>query len=141
MGPKTQSSSKSEDPDSSTPPSPAIGPISNFTTAYYHHAQQALLTATLGGMFEAQKGLPGYLNEMANLTETAPIGRSLFISLRIITWEADDTTVLEIGWSAIWWQEKLSVAEARGGDDDKFEEMRDAGHIKCVSSLRIEFSS
>lgn len=89
-----------------------------------------MLIATLGGMFEAQKGQPQYLREMVNLTETAPIGRSLFVSLRVVTWEADDATVLEIGWSALWWQEKTDAAGERMCGEDGFDELRDAGHIK-----------
>jgi len=98
----------------------------NFTTAYYAHAQQALLIATLGGMLEAQKEQPLYIRPIADVAGSPPIGRSLFMSLRVVTWEADEETVLEVGWSAIWWQEKMGVK----GDEDNFEEMRDVGHIR-----------
>jgi len=77
-------------------------------------------------MSGAHKEQPEYLRQMASIAGDPPIGRSLFISLRVVTWEGDDTTVLEVGWSAIWWQDKL---EAKG-DEDKVEEMRDVGHIR-----------
>jgi hypothetical protein len=123
--------SKTSTAASSALSSPDPKPVSNFTSAYYEHAQQALLIATLGGMFEAQRGQLEYLNELANLSETASTGRSLFISIRAVTWEADGSTVLEVGWSAIWWQERLDAGAASDHRpaEDKFEEMRDTGHI------------
>jgi hypothetical protein len=106
-----------------------VTPSRNFSTDYYDHAQQALLLASLGGMYEAYRAQPqfaGALAEMESMEEKPPIGRSAFISLRVVTWEADQETVLEIGWSAIWWQEAIGQVKV---DSENLEEMRDVGHI------------
>jgi hypothetical protein len=100
--------------------------IANFCSDYHFHAHQALILASAGG-------LPGvYEAEIAgeegkeNLTEEAPpVGKSLFIALDLTTWEADEETVLDVGWAAVWWQKRLEGDEGEG----KFEEMRDRGHF------------
>lgn len=57
-------------------------------------------------------------------TETqAKIGRSLFLALEFVTWEKDENVVLELGWSAVWWQP--TDPEKPFGD---FEEMTEKGH-------------
>ncbi|ORX33487.1 hypothetical protein BD324DRAFT_639541 [Kockovaella imperatae] len=90
-------------------------------TAYYHLAQQALTVAALGGMFEAHKKQnPDHHIDTDPLDTLPPIGKGLFVSLHVVTWEADENVVLEVGWSGIWWQTK-----PEGGD---CEEMRDRGH-------------
>ena len=66
-------------------PAPTTVTGGNFPTAYYEHAQQALLIATLGGMSGAHKEQPDYLRQMASIAGDPPIGRSLFISLRVVT--------------------------------------------------------
>lgn len=83
--------------------------------------------ATLGGMFEAHKEQAQYVEE-EDLKNAPPIGRGLFMSIRVTTWDADDETVLEVGWSALWFQERLDSDEAKS-EKDKYEELREVGHI------------
>ena len=103
------------------------GPSKNFTSMYYEEAQQALLISTLGGLSEAHYK-PGSGSHSDSLTNDPTVGRSLFISIRLVTWEADKNTILEVGWSAIWWQERMEVGLGTGADD-RFEECREVGHI------------
>lgn len=123
------------EPDTSTGPTTlgmpasvdAPEPPSNFSSAYYNHARQALQLASVGGMFEAYKGLPEYASLMPSSAQgEPPIGRSLFISIRVVTWEMDAEVLLEVGWSALWFQENPGqVAEG----EDKYDELREQGHI------------
>ena len=103
----------------STTTKPIAGTVENSSTDYYSHAQQAFIVASLGGLAGALEAAPG---EPGPPRET---GRSLFLALDITTWEADADVVLEVGWAAVWWQEKIRAEPAeRGG----FEEMQDRGH-------------
>lgn len=114
----------SNDSSDFSPPPEAQG---NFTTAYYNHARQALQLASVGGMFEAYKSLPEYASLMPSSgADQPPIGRSLFICIRVVTWEMDEETVLEVGWSAVWFQEQLGEVSE---DEERFEECRERGHI------------
>ena len=126
---------------------------------YFHLAQQALTVAALGGIFSAHRVQKpeehikddendaedddiadyhdkGQKAEKA-LASLPPIGKSLFLSLHVVTWEVDPEVVLEVGWSAVWWQENVQDAMIRNGeasaaninDPPQFEEMRDRGHF------------
>ena len=104
---------------------------------YYHLAQQALTIAALGGIFAAHKTQQGHPEpdeeeESEDSSALPPIGKSLFISLHIATWEADESVILDVGWSAIWWQEAMHAnGSTEGGDvtaGARYEEMRDRGH-------------
>ena len=55
--------------------------------------------------------------------DQAKIGRILFMALDLVTWEKDESVILEIGWSAVWWQ-PVDPEEPFG----EFEEMTDKGH-------------
>ena len=97
-------------------------PVENFTTNYYFHAQQALIVASVGG-------LSGALQDSSPSVEAdgppPEIGRSLFLALDLVTWVADADVILEVGWAAVWFQDKL---EADADDEATFQEMRDRGH-------------
>lgn len=115
---------------------------------YYHDAQQAFLLASAGGLAEALAAKAEDEDASAGEKPEVPkeIGRSLFIALNLVTWEEDENAVLEVGWAASWWQEKLPSEsdsdEGRGeakeeykgeaDDGDRFERMTDHGHIVCV---------
>jgi hypothetical protein len=121
--------------------------------AYYYHAQQAMALAAQGGLAgvyhpssmigtgaTADEGSDDLGDGVAASYDGPPeIGRSLFLSLDVTTWEEDEEIVLEVGWAGVWWQEKLDT-ENTGGDNvsqksdvtktkaKEFEEMRNAGH-------------
>jgi len=98
--------------------------VDNFTTDYYFHAQQAFIVAAVGGLAGALEA------DQGEDSTPSPVGRSLFFALNITTWEADADDILELGWAAVWYQEKLDKDKA---EECGFEEMRDAGHYVCVS--------
>lgn len=101
---------------------PVDSPLENFNTNYYFHAQQAYILASLGGLRGALEATP---DEEAG--PRSAIGRSLFLALDITTWEEDADVILEVGWAAVWWQQKLEAVEE---EEAGFEEMQDRGH--CV---------
>ncbi len=98
---------------------PTDPPTESFTTNYYFHAQQAFIVASLGGLTGALEAGP------EDVGPPKQTGRSLFLALDIETWEPDADVILEVGWAAVWWQEKLGIrAEEEGG----FEQFQDRGH-------------
>lgn len=108
----------------SNPPSILEKPEPDTPTEHHHHAQQALLLASQGGLVAAlhHSGEPAPEGESG--AEQKKIGRSLFLALDVVTSEADESVVLEIGWAAIWWQ--CTKADDPTSD---FEPTRDQGHF------------
>ena len=108
----------------STPPSLFERPEPDSPTEHHHHAQQALLLASRGGLVAALNQSAEDAPEGEPNEDEKKIGRSLFLALDVVTSEADESVVLEVGWAAIWWQ---SVKP----DDPKgdFEPARDQGHF------------
>lgn len=113
--------------------------------AYYFDAQQAFVLATAGGLASAlaqklkEDAAAGTAGEGSGEVPDVPaeIGRSLFFALQLTTWEEDENIVLEVGWAATWWQERLPAPIAAkdtktdGGVDEesRFERMSENGHI------------
>jgi hypothetical protein len=114
-----QSDGTSED---SRPPS-SLYQTPDTPAQHYHHAQQALLLASQGGLVTALAHRPDSPPEGEPTESQAKIGRSLFMALDLVTWEKDESVILEIGWSAVWWQ---PVDPQKPFGD--FEEMSDKGH-------------
>lgn len=100
-------------------------------TEHYYHAQQALLLASLGGLVAALHRQAESSPEGEPTDDEKKIGRSLFIALDVVTSEIDESIVLEIGWSALWWQ-PVKPGDLKG----EFEEMRDQGHYVYVDPKR-----
>lgn len=113
-------------------------------SARYHNAcQRALIIAMYGGWkyFDSEENGPqqeedvdGVMEEeekkINRLEKPSHLGRTVFVALNVTRWEKDPKVVLEVGWSAIFWQED----EWYGPPDalhtkPEFEEMRDYGHI------------
>ena len=91
--------------------------MDNFNSNYYFHAQQAFIIASLGGLslaFDSKAAEPGPPPE---------IGKGLFLAINLITWEDDPEVILEMGWAATWWQDKLEKASG-----EPPEQMNDRGH-------------
>jgi len=107
-----------------TPSTTSLKSPTNFSSEYHFYAQQALILASVGGLAGAHDG--NSKEDEKSEEALVPIGRSLFISLKITTWEEDENVILEVGWAAIWWQEKLEVVAKDEGS--RYEEMRDFGH-------------
>jgi hypothetical protein len=115
-------------PEIPEPPEPHPNPIdyskssSSSPEAYFFHAQQATVLSAAGGLARAlsDKDFP----EAVEAVDDVPpeIGRSLFLALDLTTWEDDPSIVLEVGWSATWWQR-----EENGGNG--MEMMHDEGHF------------
>ena len=99
---------------------------------YVDLGQQAVAVAANGGVWQigqrASRPPTGTDQDQAEHPVNPVIlriGRGLFISLHVVTWEEDPSIVLEVGWAAVWWQKKLGeVAEA----ENEFEETSDRGH-------------
>jgi hypothetical protein len=53
------------------------------------------------------------------------------MALDLVTWEKDESVILEIGWSAVWWQ---PIDPEKPFDE--FEEMTDKGHYMYVDSCK-----
>jgi hypothetical protein len=100
-----------------------VDQVPDTPSEHYHHAQQALLLASQGGLVTALANRPDAAPEGDPTEAQAKIGRSLFISLDLVTWEQDENVILEIGWSAVWFQPQNP--EEPHGD---FEEMTSKGH-------------
>lgn len=113
-------------------------------SARYHNAcQRALIISMYGGWkyFDSEENGPqqeedvdGVIEEeekkINKLEKPSHLGRTVFVALNVTRWEKDPKVVLEVGWSAIFWQED----EWYGPPDalhtkPEFEEMRDYGHI------------
>ena len=95
-----------------------------FSEQYFSQSQHALMYASVGGLFAANraKDQSASLDKIAELAAAPPIGRGLFISINVTTWDEDDSVILDVGWSAIWWQFGVE-------NKDEVEEMRDGGHF------------
>jgi hypothetical protein len=91
---------------------------------HYYYAEQALLLASGGGLVGALHQLGETAPEGDPNEDEKKIGRSLFLALDIVTSEADESVVLEIGWAAIWWQ-SVKADDPKG----EFEPIRDQGHF------------
>ncbi|KJE02513.1 hypothetical protein I311_03701 [Cryptococcus gattii NT-10] len=113
-------------------------------SARYHNAcQRALIISMYGGWkyFDSEENGPqqeedvdGVIEEeekkINKLEKPSHLGRTVFVALNVTRCEKDPKVVLEVGWSAIFWQED----EWYGPPDalhtkPEFEEMRDYGHI------------
>ncbi|WVF70147.1 hypothetical protein IAT40_004935 [Kwoniella sp. CBS 6097] len=121
-------------PSSSQPATPLPSELAgDYGMRYDFHCQQAFLLAVSGGLAETFPGLSkSSPDENGNIEaeddEVLPeVGRSLFISLCVTRWERDPKVILEVGWSAIWWQKRLEDEMVEG--EPPFEEMRDFGHL------------
>ncbi|WVQ97744.1 hypothetical protein IAU59_004858 [Kwoniella sp. CBS 9459] len=117
----------------SLPPTPLPSELAgDYGMRYHFHCQQAFLLAVSGGLAEtfpsvAKSSDTDEADEGENEVVMPEIGRSLFISLCVTRWEKDPKVILEVGWSAIWWQKKLEDEMVEG--EPPFEEMRDFGHL------------
>lgn len=121
----------------------------SFPETYFFHATQAVVLAAAGGLNNALRSAPDSAEGGTASSAPKEIGRSLFFSLKLTTWEEDENVVLEVGWAATWWQEKpkgdgdekamqdrkekeveAKVAEGNKGDEEgDFEEISDQGHF------------
>lgn len=115
-----------------------------FSTDYHYHAQQAFILASMGGLKNATANPSKPEGE--DPTPSGPsiedaIGRSLFFALTLTTWEADEDVVLDAGWSAIWFQEKLVREQETLDDESRFEAMRDEGHFMSASQAVSGYDS
>ncbi|WWC87149.1 uncharacterized protein L201_002035 [Kwoniella dendrophila CBS 6074] len=133
--PEIPSSAKGADLSPSSSRSGSSTPFNDLGASYHYHCQQAFLIAISGGMAgylsESQKSASGADDEEEGYEDFPPeVGRSLFIALSVTRWEKDPSVILEIGWSAIWWQRSLPVSDGIRNTDEKveYEEMRDEGH-------------
>lgn len=100
-----------------------------FPEDHYFHAQQAVLLASQGGLAGVIKQTSPEVGR-GTISDLDPkIGRSLFVALNIVTWEADPEIVLEVGWAAVWWQSRSASAEAETESPAEYEETRDHGHF------------
>lgn len=133
------------------PPSSTAGKSSTsleetFGEKYLYHARQAAALAAAGGLAQALKHEPGAggaeeagkdAAEQAQVPEA--VGRSLFVSVALTTWEEDEGVALEAGWAALWWQKKQPSDAADSTDDkdaeaedekppDEYEEMAESAH-------------
>ncbi|KAK4689782.1 hypothetical protein P7C73_g302, partial [Tremellales sp. Uapishka_1] len=106
------------------------------TTPTIYHCQQALIVASAGGL-SAMYERPADADGEKYVGPPKEIGRSLFISLKVVSWEQDPSVILEVGWNAVWWQEKRDWHETvrevgpdgnEKAEEDRFEVMRDGGH-------------
>lgn len=113
-------------------------------SARYHNAcQRALIIAMYGGWkyFDSEENEPqqeedadGVLEEeekkVNKLEKPSHLGRTVFVALSVTRWEKDPKVVLEVGWSAIYWQEDKWYGPPDAlHTKPEFEEMRDYGHI------------
>jgi hypothetical protein len=118
-------------PDPSDIPGPSNldkgSPSRSTAEDHYFHAQQAVLLASQGGLRGVIKQTSVNAPDAIAGEVDPKIGRSLFISLNLTTWEADESVVMEIGWAAVWWQAKLEGADNQEGEE--FEEIRQHGHF------------
>lgn len=122
------STSVSESVDLSTPPSILETHEPDTPSEHFHHAQQAMMLASQGGLVAALSRQPDSAPEGDPSEDESKIGRSLFLALDTVTSEKDESVVLEIGWAALWWQ-PVKPEDVTG----EFEEMREAGHFMSVS--------
>lgn len=118
------SESLSESLNLSAPPSILEKHEPDTPLEHHHHAQQALLLASQGGLVAALTKSAETAPEGEPNDEEKKIGRSLFFAIDVVTSEMDETIVLEIGWSAMWWQ-SVKPDDAIGD----FEVIRDQGHF------------
>ncbi|WWD21962.1 hypothetical protein CI109_106450 [Kwoniella shandongensis] len=128
---KTDHSETADAPGGSPTESPSS---EDYGMRYHYHCQQALICAAEGGYVNAHSG--GVSKDDNEETESAlpkEVGRSLFIALSVTRWEKDPKVILEVGWSAVYWQERLESGMQEG--QSKFEEMRDCGHYKIQDHL------
>ncbi|KAK6904069.1 hypothetical protein I203_107583 [Kwoniella mangroviensis CBS 8507] len=108
-------------------------PFTDIGASYYYHCQQAFILAISGGLLaslpDSQQSVAGEedAEEEEGLITIPEIGRSLFIALSVTRWEKDPSTMLEIGYSAIWWEKVPDELKKEDGMD--YEEMRDMGHF------------
>jgi hypothetical protein len=128
-----------EDDPALDPPSPVSDATTNIATPnrslsaadqsldtpaeHYYHAQQALFLASQGGLVGALNSGDDTAPEGEPADFQKRIGRSLFLALDLVTYEKDESVVLEIGWSAVWWQLQ-DPQNPTGG----FEQMSNKGH-------------
>lgn len=117
-----------------------------YIERYYFDTQQAFVLASAGGLASALSEKEIEAEADNGEGDKAPpipaeIGRSLFFALELTTWEEDENVVLEVGWAATWFQEKV-VPEVDGkvetktagngekeGPEGRFERMTEYGHI------------
>ncbi|ODN75311.1 hypothetical protein L202_06492 [Cryptococcus amylolentus CBS 6039] len=94
---------------------------------YHFVASQALIIAAEGGLRNALAEV-----EAEVTPENEPpkeVGRSSFLALAVTRWDQDSKVVLEVGWSAMYWQEVIQPGSQRDGNAKPvFEEIRDQGH-------------
>ncbi|WWD08013.1 hypothetical protein V865_006123 [Kwoniella europaea PYCC6329] len=107
-------------------------PFTDIGASYYYHCQQAFILAISGGLLaslpDSQQPVAGEEDEEEGPFTIPPeIGRSLFIALSVTRWEKDPSIILEIGYSAIWWEKVPDELKKEGGMH--YEEMRDMGHF------------
>ncbi|ORY25348.1 hypothetical protein BCR39DRAFT_590203 [Naematelia encephala] len=111
-----------------------------YTSEHYYHAQQAVALAAAGGLLGAQTRQDQSYSRPVEPSQEAAVGRSLFFALNITTWEADDDVVLEVGWSAIWFQKRIVGDELDDLNELGYEEIRDNGHIIVQDHLLSKFN-
>jgi hypothetical protein len=68
-----------------------------------------------------------------DMSEAAPVGKSLFVSMKVTTWEEDENVVLDVGWAAVWWQKRIGEEVKEG--ERLYEEMREFGHYMWVVQI------
>ncbi|WVO15870.1 hypothetical protein L204_103534 [Cryptococcus depauperatus] len=106
---------------------------------YHYLCQQALITAAEGGFLNStpQKEIKSIIEDNDDGGSEAKLpretGRSCFIALNVTRWEEDPSVVLEVGWSALFFQEKMGLGVRQAKNEEQknpeYEEMRDHGHI------------
>ncbi|WRT65096.1 uncharacterized protein IL334_002038 [Kwoniella shivajii] len=120
--------------DQDHPPTPST-PFIDLGMSYFYHCQRAFILAISGGLLaslpDTQRPAPGEEDDEGPMSLIPPeIGRSLFISLAVTRYEKDPSVLLEVGYSAIWWQKIPQEIERKEGEANMdYEEMRDSGHF------------
>lgn len=134
-------------PPSSTTDKPETSAEETYGEKYLYHARQAAALAAAGGLAQALKHNPEADAAGTDGKETADqaqvpeaVGRSLFVSVALTTWEEDEGVVLEAGWAALWWQKKQPFEPSDTAEDkhagsensssaDEYEEMAESAHF------------
>lgn len=129
-------------PEPTKPVVPEPPKPDTYIETYYKDAQQAFVLASAGGLASALDQKLAEAEETLGEGDEVPevpveIGRSLFFSLHLATWEEDENVVLEVGWAATWFQEKIAPEVEEKKDDKpkatkeeaRFEQMTEHGHI------------
>ncbi|ODN96466.1 hypothetical protein L198_04180 [Cryptococcus wingfieldii CBS 7118] len=103
---------------------------------YHFVASQALIIAAEGGLRNALAEVEAEVTPENE--QPKEVGRSSFLALAVTRWDQDSKVVLEVGWSAMYWQEVIQPGSQKEGNAKPvFEEIRDQGHY-IVEDHRLD---